>query len=106
MRRKKCVLVELLLLCTHVYTEDLFHLGRKRLFHIFFDTSQEEGLQDFVETLITIISSFSMVIFKVLPGIKPAERDSKYHSWQTAVAQYHIKYLNRDILVWHKEVQQ
>lgn len=68
----KTVLVELLLLRSHVHTQDLLHLGGKRLLHIFLDASQQEGLKDFVETLITIIPSFPVFILKILPRIKPA----------------------------------
>lgn len=90
--RNKTVLVELLLLCRHIYTEDLFHLGRKRFFHILFDTSQKEGLKDFVKTLITIIPSFPVFILKIFPGVKPAvpNRDNKCHSYLAVLAQYHI----------------
>lgn len=96
------------LLCSHVYTEDLFHLGRERFLHIFLDTSQEEGLEDFVKTLITVIPSFPVLILKILPGIKPAvaDTDSTRHSSRPALLQYHIKRLNWDVLVWHEEVQQ
>lgn len=105
--RNNTVLVELLLLCGHVYTEDLFHLGRKRFFHIFLDTSQKERLKDLVKTLITIIPSFPVYILKILPGIKPAVHNGyKRHSCLGALAQYHIKHRNRDILVRHEEVQQ
>lgn len=75
--RNTTVLVELFLLCSHVYSEYLFHLGRERFFHIFLDTSQEEWLEDFVKTLITVISPFSMLILKILPGIKPAAHQGR-----------------------------
>ncbi len=107
-RLRKAVLVELLLLCRHVDAEDLLHLGRERFFHIFLDTSQKEWLEDFVETLITIISPFPMLVFKILPGVKPAvhSRDNKHHSAFFPFALNHFKRLKRDVLVRHEEVQQ
>lgn len=72
LQRTKFILVELFLLGTHLYTEDLFHLGGQRFFHIFLDTSEEEGLKDFVKALISIFSAFPMLVLKILPGLKPA----------------------------------
>lgn len=71
----KAVLVKLFLLRRHVYTEDLFHFGRERFFHVFLDTSEQERLEDFVEALVTIVPSFPVFVLKVLPGIKPAVHD-------------------------------
>lgn len=115
--RSNVILVKLFLLCRHVYAEDLLHLGRQRFFHIFLDTSEKVRLKDFVKTLITIIPSFPMLIFKILPADKPGEhnRDNKCHSsllgiqtdnFSTAFFQYYIKDLNQHVLVRHEEVQQ
>lgn len=65
-------LVVLLLLGGHVHTEDLLHLGGERFFHILFDAPEQEGLQDFVQALVAVISPFPMLILKILPGLKPA----------------------------------
>lgn len=75
------ILVKLFLLSAHVHTEDLLHLCRQRFFHVFFDTSEQEGLEDFVKTLIAIITSFTVLVLKILPWIKPAvhNRDRKCH---------------------------
>lgn len=106
--KNSTVLVELLLLHSHVNTEDLLHLGRERFFHIFLDTSQKERLKDFVETLITIIPSFPVFVLKILPGVKPAvhRRENKCHSDLGETAQCYFKSLIQDILVRHEEVQQ
>lgn len=73
------LLVELLLLCRHINTEDLLHLGRKRFFYVFFDTPQEERFKDFVKTVITIIPSLPVVVLKILPRIKPVCRVNRHH---------------------------
>lgn len=115
--RNEFILVVLFLLCSHVHTEDLFHLGGERFFHVFLNTSQKEGLEDFVKTLITVISSFPVRIVKILPGSKPVvhDIDNKRHSspagTQTrcrspAFLQYHVKGLSQDVLVRHEKVQQ
>lgn len=103
------------LLCSHVDAEDLLHLGRERFFHIFLDSPQEEGLEDFVKTLITIFPSFPVFILKILPGMKPAVRNEdkkkrfsnlKLMAFSTFCAWHHIKCLTPDVLVRHEEVQQ
>lgn len=71
---KHNILVKLFLLCSHVYTKDLFYLGRQWFLYILFDTSQKEGLEDFVKTLITIFPTFPMFILKIFPGVKPVVR--------------------------------
>lgn len=81
-KQNNTILVELLLLHSHVNTEDLFHLGRQRFFHIFLDTTQKERLKDFMETLITIIPSFPVFVLKILPGVKPVgEKTNVTHTW-------------------------
>ncbi|TNN43935.1 hypothetical protein EYF80_045872 [Liparis tanakae] len=97
----------------HVHTEDLFHFGRERFLHVFLHAPQKEGLQDFVETLITVIRSFPVHLVKILPGIKPVvhDKDIRRHSSPAGISNRRrfsarLQRLNRDVLVGHEEVQQ
>lgn len=80
--RNAFVLVELLLLCSHVHTEDLLYFGGKRFLHVFLNAPQKERLEDFVETLITVITPFPVYVVKVLPGVKPVvhNKEIRRHS--------------------------
>lgn len=107
--RNNIILVKLFLLSCHVDAEDLLHLGRQRFFHVFLDTSQQEGFEDFVKTLITVVSSFPVIVLKILPRIKPTEHNSGGASVtlrperSLAIVQF---FFDLHLLVRHEEMQQ
>lgn len=65
------LLVELFLLGGHVHTEDLLYFGRQGFLHVLFYTTQKEGLKHFVQALVAIVPALTMLIFKILPQLKP-----------------------------------
>lgn len=67
-------LVVLLLQSRHFHTEDLLHLGWQRFLHILLHPAQQERLQDFVKALVAILSSFPVILLKILPELKPGNR--------------------------------
>lgn len=78
---KLSLLVELFLLGGHVNSEDLLHFSRQGFLDVFLDTPQQERLQNFVQALIAVVPAFTMLILKILPGLKPDGKSSQKHKW-------------------------
>lgn len=70
-------LVVLLLQSRHLHPEDLLHFGWQRFLHILLHSAQEKRLQDFVKALVAILSTFPVILLKILPELKPGNRKEK-----------------------------
>lgn len=70
-------LVVLLLQSRHFHPQDLLHFGWQRFLHILLHSAQEKRLQDFVKALVAILSTFPVILLKILPELKPANRKEK-----------------------------
>lgn len=75
-------LVILFLQSRHFHAEDLLHFGWQRFLHILLHSAQEKWLQDFMKALVAILSTFSVILFKILPELKSSSRNKKQRGFR------------------------
>lgn len=95
-------LVILFLQSRHFHPEDLLHFGWQRFLHILLHSAQEKWLQDFVKALVAVLSTFPVVLFKILPELKPGTERRRKEGSEYLLSYGTKQHLLDTLLLHHK----